>query len=92
MRFELGKIHRQIFDAMNEIIETPLRQPPDVRHLAAFKGGAGATAGAGVLALVASGAGFAPAAAGPTAHALTAGLGSGSGFKVVQSHNKFLLN
>ncbi len=54
-----------------------------IRHLATLKRGSGAAAGAGVLALMASGAGFAPAAAGPTAHALAAGLGSGIWFQVM---------
>ena len=80
---ERSHIHRDITRRVARIVETPLGNTPDERHLAAFKANPDGTAGPGGLAFTAAAAGLAMAAGFALAKALAAMLGTGTRFKIV---------
>ena len=71
------------------VVEAALRHAAVQGHLTAFESETDASAGAGLLTLVALAGGLAVAAAFAAAETLDAVLGTGTGFEIVQSHSAY---
>ena len=79
-RFE---VYREVMRAVADVIESPFRNTPDQRHLAAFKADTNRTAGSGGLAFATAAAGFAVTGGFALAKAFATVLGTGPGFEIV---------
>lgn len=86
--FEVGDIDNSNFVLETGVIETTLGKPAMQGHLATFKAGTNATAGAGLLPLVAATTGLAKAGAFTATEAFHPMLGTAVWFESMKIHNK----